>query len=125
MSDWDSKDTGEPKGDESWSTTSAAAPEQPTPEHRVDESTFVKNDGAVPDTTLAEPGANPDWAAQGRTQYDYENYNDRGGEYDGNARVYHWSGDEGDIGPEFPELEAELFGPPEKRDLPQGIDFSR
>lgn len=73
----------------------------------------------------AESGANSDWAAQGRTQYDYENLNGRDGDYDGNAQVYHWDGEEGDLGPEFSELEAELFGPPEKRDLPQGIDFSR
>lgn len=86
----------------------------------------AKADGdAGKNNTTAESGANPDWAAQGRTQYDYENLNGRDGDYDGNAQVYHWDGEEGDLGPEFHELEAELFGPPEKRDLPQGIDFSR
>lgn len=125
MSDWVSTNAWESKGDDNWPTTPAAAPEQPTTEYKVDETASGKNDDAASEGAPAEPGANPDWAAQGRTQYDYKNYNGRGGEYDSNTRVYHWSGEEGDIGPEFPELEAELFGPPEKRDLPQGIDFSR
>lgn len=59
-------------------------------------------------------------------KYDYDQFADaRGGDFDGNKRVYHWDGEEGDLGPEFPELEEELFGPADKRDLPTGIDFSR
>lgn len=59
-------------------------------------------------------------------KYDYDQFADaRGGEFDGNKRVYHWGGEEGDLGPEFPELEEELFGPADKRELPTGIDFSR
>jgi ATP-dependent RNA helicase DDX3X len=59
-------------------------------------------------------------------KYDYEQFADsRGGDFDGNKRIYHWDGEEGDLGPEFPELEEELFGPADKRELPTGIDFSR
>ena len=56
-----------------------------------------------------------------KTAYDYEEVGDRN--WDGNARVYEWDGDEGDIGPEHPELEAILFGRPEERN-PQGINFN-
>lgn len=71
-------------------------------------------DGAVPDG----------WAPS--LKYDYDQFADaRGGDFDGNKRVYHWDGEEGDLGPEFPELEEELFGPADKRELPTGIDFSR
>ncbi|KIH91517.1 ATP-dependent RNA helicase [Sporothrix brasiliensis 5110] len=41
----------------------------------------------------------------------------------GNATVYEWSGEEGDVGPASEELERELFGDPEKRSG-SGIDFS-
>ena len=45
-------------------------------------------------------------------------------EWEGNAKVYEWDGEEGDIGPEFPALEVELFGEPGSR-AKQGIDFSK
>lgn len=41
----------------------------------------------------------------------------------GNAKVYEWTGEEGDVGPESQELEHELFGDPDKRSG-SGIDFS-
>ncbi|KAL1891755.1 hypothetical protein Sste5346_007505 [Sporothrix stenoceras] len=41
----------------------------------------------------------------------------------GNATVYEWTGEEGDVGPESDELERELFGDPDKRSG-SGIDFS-
>lgn len=58
-------------------------------------------------------------------QYDYGQYATGGGQYEGNASVYYWDGEEGDIGPEVPDLEADLFGPPDRRDFPQGIDFTK
>lgn len=82
------------------------------------------NDQAAPGGPAAEgPGADG-WAPS--QKYDYDQFADaRGGDFDGNKRVYHWDGEEGDLGPEFPELEEELFGPADKRELPTGIDFSR
>lgn len=41
----------------------------------------------------------------------------------GNATVYEWDGEQGEVGPESQELELELFGDPEKRSG-TGIDFS-
>ncbi|KAK4124996.1 DEAD-domain-containing protein [Parathielavia appendiculata] len=59
------------------------------------------------------------------TPYDYSAYcTNEGHEWEGNARVYEWDGEEGDIGPEFPALEIELFGDPAKR-VSAGIDFSK
>ncbi|KAK3393101.1 P-loop containing nucleoside triphosphate hydrolase protein [Podospora didyma] len=54
--------------------------------------------------------------------YDYSD--SPGNEWDGNARVYEWDGEVGDIGPEFPDLELQLFGDPEQRQS-QGIDFTK
>lgn len=57
--------------------------------------------------------------------YDYEGFNSgTTGDWEGNGAVYHWDGEEGDVGPEHTELEAILFGDPDKRD-PQGLDFSK
>lgn len=41
-----------------------------------------------------------------------------------NAAVYEWDGEEGDVGPEFPALELQLFGTPESRLEIKGIDYS-
>lgn len=58
------------------------------------------------------------------------NYNETDAEradrqWGGNASVYEWNGDEGDIGPENPALEAMLFGPPEMRRGTAGLDISK
>ncbi|KAJ4388357.1 hypothetical protein N0V85_007637 [Neurospora sp. IMI 360204] len=57
------------------------------------------------------------------TPYEYDEFANRETEWDGQARIYEWDGEEGDIGPEFPELEVQLFGPVEERGR-RGIDFS-
>src|SRR5690348_6780940 len=46
-------------------------------------------------------------------------------EWAGNARVYEWDGEDGEIGPEFPDLELELFGEPSRRGETLGVDFSK
>lgn len=87
-------------------------------------SDFVKLDDL--ETSLAEvsstdpaPGPNPaEWGE--KTDYQYEEVGDRN--WDGNARVYEWDGDEGDIGPEYPELEVVLFGEPDQRN-PEGLNL--
>ncbi|KAI0019896.1 P-loop containing nucleoside triphosphate hydrolase protein [Xylariomycetidae sp. FL0641] len=58
-----------------------------------------------------------------KTAYDYAD-NDDGHEWESTAAIYEWDGDEGEIGPEHPGLEIQLFGKPEERD-PSGIDFRR
>lgn len=58
--------------------------------------------------------------------YDYTTMDgpERNDVYEGNAQVYEWDGEEGDIGPEHPQLELELFGTPEDRAEVKGLDFS-
>ncbi|KAK8070971.1 DEAD/DEAH box helicase [Apiospora hydei] len=56
------------------------------------------------------------------TQYNYSD--DNTGEWDGNAPVYLFDGDEGDVGPEYPELEVAIFGKPEDRSKP-GEQFDK
>jgi len=56
------------------------------------------------------------------TPYDYS---ETAPKWEGNATVYEWDGETGDIGPEFPELELQLFGNPGERTQSQGIDFSK
>ncbi len=59
------------------------------------------------------------------TPYDYEGLNSRDNTtWDGNARVYEWDGEMGDVGPEYPELEIVLFGQPGEREH-HGIDFTK
>ncbi len=61
------------------------------------------------------------------TPYNYEalgqNAATAGRDWANNARVYEWTGEEGDVGPESQDLELELFGDPDKRSG-SGIDFS-
>ncbi|RCI16613.1 hypothetical protein L249_2903 [Ophiocordyceps polyrhachis-furcata BCC 54312] len=45
--------------------------------------------------------------------------------WDGNARIYEWNDEYGDIGPKFPELELELFGDPAARHERIGLDFQK
>jgi ATP-dependent RNA helicase DDX3X len=60
------------------------------------------------------------WGEQ--TPYDYTEAEER--HWEGNASVYEWDGEEGELGPAHPELEKILFGPPEERN-PQGLDFTK
>ena len=73
---------------------------------------------AVTESQSKPAGSAEPWVK--KTAYDYEEVGDRN--WDGNARVYEWDGEEGDVGPEHPELEDILFGRPEDRN-PQGINF--
>ncbi len=59
------------------------------------------------------------------TPYDYEGLTNRDNTtWDGNARIYEWDGEVGDVGPEYPELEVMLFGQPGDREH-HGIDFTK
>ena len=70
-----------------------------------------------------KPETPPGWVLP--TAYDYTAYGKGdNNEWDSNAHVYEWDGENGDIGPEHPALEAQLFGDPDKRGK-QGIDFSK
>ncbi|KAI3340879.1 P-loop containing nucleoside triphosphate hydrolase protein [Ustulina deusta] len=62
-----------------------------------------------------------DWGQKTQNNYTEDNENVS---WEGNVKVYEWDGEEGDLGPEHPELESMLFGDPDVRD-PQGIDFNK
>ena len=64
------------------------------------------------------------WAEPLKYDYSAMEGPERDNVWDGNVRVYEWDGEEGDVGPEHPELERELFGDPEKRLELKGIDFA-
>ncbi|TGJ84893.1 hypothetical protein E0Z10_g3876 [Xylaria hypoxylon] len=100
MSAWDKNDD-----------LKAALPEVPP-------TNGTQAEGAVTEVRSAPIG---DWGKKTENNYD-ENLEDTS--WEGNVRVYEWDGEEGDLGPEHPELEAVLFGDPATRD-PQGIDFSK
>jgi ATP-dependent RNA helicase DDX3X len=69
--------------------------------------------------TDLEPDDNPSEPWGEKTAYEYNESGER--EWDGSAQVYEWDGEEGDLGPEHPELEKVLFGDTK----PAGIDFSK
>ncbi|KAK2001220.1 DEAD/DEAH box helicase [Colletotrichum falcatum] len=60
--------------------------------------------------------------------YNYEQLAQQGPvettDWEGNAAVYEWNDEFGDVGPKFPELELTLFGDPRTRRDHTGIDFS-
>jgi ATP-dependent RNA helicase DDX3X len=58
-----------------------------------------------------------------KTAYNYQAYATGETEWASNAQVYHWDGEEGDIGPESLELEKILFGNEEDRAENEVIDF--
>lgn len=124
----------ESKADGNWNSGPAAAAASEQPNTGFDTSaeatgaetaTGENNAGAEAENVAPQTtAANEEWKGQGQAKYDYENFAERMGEdYDGNKRVYAWDGEEGDIGPEFPDLEVELFGPVEERGLddPLGV----
>ncbi|KAI1867820.1 uncharacterized protein JN550_006961 [Neoarthrinium moseri] len=73
-----------------------------------------------------------DWVE--KTAYNYANYNDDGAgapdvtsitdDWGGNTQVYHYDGEEGDLGPVHPPLEKILFGNEDERELTV-IDFTK
>lgn len=148
MSAWDNNGGGwEGKQDSAWGTAAPVPapvaqvsqnPEQPVvndlnvgSRHNGEadgDKTIPTSASALHDAApspAAEQGANEEWAGHTRSKYDYETLGSRGGldDFDGNARVYSWDGEQGDIGPEYPELEVDLFGPPDQRNFPVPADF--
>ncbi|EME38786.1 hypothetical protein DOTSEDRAFT_180684 [Dothistroma septosporum NZE10] len=69
---------------------------------------------SAPDTTKIEQHQRArDAGWTDTTAFDYDTYQRSGGdsgEWYGQSKVYEWSGEYGDIGPEVPELEKVLFG---------------
>lgn len=60
--------------------------------------------------------------------YDYVKYTaqtSKGHAWESNAAVYEWDGEHGEIGPEFPELEKDLFGTMRGGRMAVGLDFDK
>lgn len=85
---------------------------------------------AIPENTQVAEGEDQAAAAGWveRTAFDYTAMAQAqaGSTWDGNARIYQWSDEYGDVGPAFEELEVELFGSAEDRNkhIGGGLDFS-
>lgn len=85
-----------------------------------------KGDNAESVTDAAAAGytaAKDGWVKPQAYKYD-ELADNATHEWDGNAKVYEFDGELGDIGPEFPDLELQLFGDSAVRKS-EGIDFSK
>ncbi|KAH6605611.1 dead deah box rna helicase, partial [Trichoderma cornu-damae] len=81
--------------------------------------------GDEPASEAGGESALPGWVE--RTAFDYTAMSDAQAvaTWDGNARIYQWSDEFGDVGPAFEELEVELFGDPSTRKERTGLDFSK
>ncbi|KAI1259857.1 P-loop containing nucleoside triphosphate hydrolase protein [Xylariaceae sp. FL1019] len=101
MSGWDMNDIKEALSEDDHDNGGETAAPAAQPEHR----TGPIEAWATPQANdYSEDRANTTWMSSGV--------------------VYEWDGEEGDLAPEQPELEVELFGAPEERD-PQGINFNK
>ncbi|KAG6018782.1 hypothetical protein E4U41_003586 [Claviceps citrina] len=76
----------------------------------------------TPDANSADSAA---WVECKKTDYTAFSVGETPDQFDGQAKVYQWDDDFGDVGPRFPELELELFGDPETRHERAGLDFSK
>jgi ATP-dependent RNA helicase DDX3X len=110
---------------DTWGTEgmAAALPEANQTMHDDNGQSGQNSDAAsnVQPVVQVVPDALEGWVRP--TAYDYTGEAPR--EWEGNAAVYEWDGEEGEIGPEFPELEIQLFGKPDERVQSHGIDFTR
>ncbi|KAK0729813.1 P-loop containing nucleoside triphosphate hydrolase protein [Lasiosphaeris hirsuta] len=102
-------DTG--PGNDNWDNAGNQAPEASAGNREITDNAVVQNIPAPLDG----------WVAPKPYDYTTEDPN----EWESNARVYEWDGEVGDVGPEFPDLELQLFGPKGNREPTHGIDFSR
>jgi len=123
MSDWGpSNGTADGTADDSWGAPSTA-------------TTFVDNADNVDSAPGAAPANEPapvipvvqkiPQALEGWVQPTPYDYTDNApSTWEANAQVYEWDGEHGQIGPEHPLLELQLFG--EKTTGPShGVDFSQ
>lgn len=73
----------------------------------------------------ASGGTVPGWVGQQSIDYTAAAAGEGVQTWDGNAPVYEWNDDFGDIGPKFPQVELDLFGDPATRNERTGVDFSK
>lgn len=107
---------------DAWGTSDLQSALPETNGHNGTDSHSTNGENGVPPPVQqVQPPKLDGWVDA--TPYQYDQFANQDVQWDGQAPVYEWDGEEGDIGPEFPELEIQLFGPPEERGR-KGIDFS-
>ncbi|KAG6137375.1 hypothetical protein E4U28_004593 [Claviceps purpurea] len=72
-----------------------------------------------------DSGDSAAWVESQKTDYTAFSVGENPQQFDGQAKIYQWDEDFGDVGPKFPELELELFGDPQTRHERAGLDFSK
>ena len=93
----------------------------------VDNSNFDNGDSSAAVAATPTPAPvvqNVPEPVKGWTKPSAYDYTDEAPTWDGNAAVYEFDGDTGDLGPEHPDLERQLFGDPNGTTNSHGIDFS-
>ncbi len=113
--------------DNSWGTSelAAALPDAKNGHANGTEHGSIKGDEVQEEqkAALLEKARAAGWVD--RQAYNYDEYRSTAGtDWESNARIYEWDGETGEVGPELPELELELFGDPNNR-MSAGIDFSK
>ncbi|KAG6010965.1 hypothetical protein E4U43_008519 [Claviceps pusilla] len=77
------------------------------------------------ETAKAQTGESAAWVESQKIDYAALSVGENPQQFDGQAKIYEWDDDFGDVGPKFAELELELFGDPETRHERAGLDFSK
>ncbi|KAG6013521.1 hypothetical protein E4U54_006620 [Claviceps lovelessii] len=77
------------------------------------------------ETAKAQTGESAAWVESQKIDYTAFSVGESPQQFDGQAKIYQWDEDFGDVGPKFEELELELFGDPETRHERAGLDFSK
>lgn len=86
-------------------------------------STVTPTEQATAEQATATEGQSK-WAKPKVYDYSAMDGPERNDWFESRAPVYEWDGEQGDVGPEHPELELELFGKPENRHELKGLDFT-
>ena len=73
----------------------------------------------------AETGKSAAWVECQKTDYTALSVGENPQQFDGQAKIYQWDEEFGDVGPKFEELELDLFGDPKYRHERAGLDFSK
>lgn len=73
----------------------------------------------------ANTGESAAWVECQKIDYTALSVGENPEQFDGQAKIYQWDEEFGDVGPRFTELELELFGDPQTRHERAGLDFSK
>jgi ATP-dependent RNA helicase DDX3X len=98
-------------------------------EHNNMDGSVTENGAAQAANATDAASRLPNFQEQGWTEpqkynYDITETSAEKSDWEANAVVYHWDGETGDVGPEYPELELALFGTEEDRKNVIGVDFT-